>query len=548
MTLSLINVISCTKIDESDSKGINNSLSIHRILPNVAAVASFITIEGQGFGTDKNSAKVMFGDQSLEILEWSTNVLKVQVPAIEQGSKVLVSVLVNGAKSNEQYFRIRNLNEVTIEPKDTIEWIEHKSPNIAAVEHGVVSYDEQVIKYIRSGSQLLEIDMGKPVLVSVADREYDWGFYNFPNIQRSLSGQLAVNWAMNHDAASSYGMPSQGIRDAVSNDGGQTWTTLSKGPTSGGNLLSNGDRIAIGTPKAVPLEELNLPNPIAVLQEAYGRTFRIYEYDKLPAQLQGTYQSRMKKGQTNYVGERGTLVHSKLARYADGNLFPVVWWGDIQETTDGVYTGTYPAFEVNAAGKVDPSGVFFYKSTDFGKTWVKQGSIPYQPDLALDPNGDKRYALGWTEPAFAILKNGAFLSVLRTQDGFGKSPMYVTTSTNKGTVWSKPKVFTGAGVLPKLLELDNGVVALSSGRPGVQIRFMLNNDADDWTQPIELLPWIENEAQLTDIQKGSSCGYTSMVKVDDNSFLIVYADFKYKTAEGLTRKAIKVRKVTVKKI
>ncbi len=197
---------------------------------------------------------------------------------------------------------------------------------------------------------------------------------------------------------------------------------------------------------------------------------------------------------------------------------------------------------------MDPAGVICYKSTDFGKTWVKQGSILYQPDLSLDPNGNKRKTFGWTEPAFTVLKNGTFLSVLRTQDGFGKSPMYWTTSINKGVSWSTPKVFTGSGVLPKLLELDNGIVALASGRPGVQLRFMLNDNPNDWSEPFEMLPWVENEVQLTNDALGSSCGYTQMLKVDENSFLIIYSDFKHKTPEGLTRKAIKVRKVTVKRI
>jgi len=45
-----------------------------------------------------------------------------------------------------------------------------------------------------------------------------------------------------------------------------------------------------------------------------------------------------------------------------------------------------------------------------------------------------------------------------------------------------------------------------------------------------------------------SCGYTQFLKVDDNSFLVVYSDFWHRTPEGERRKAIKVRKVTVKRL
>lgn len=541
-TFVLLNVsFSCAKSNYPIEKEEASSLFVSMILPNVAASGTVIQIQGKGFGDNPENIKVKFGDIAAEVLAVTDKNISVKVPALNDGSIVNVLVSIGGVVSNTKDLRVRNIEGNPIAQKDTVEWIENKNPNIAAIKPGIASYDEQVVKYIRNGQQLLEVELGKPVIVSVADKEYPWGFYNFPSIRYSVSGLLSVSWSMNHDNAESYGKPVTG-NNAVSNDGGQTWTTVSKSPTGGGIVLSNGDRLTITTPPAVPLKDLELPAPIATLQDGsnYNRVFRIYDYDKLPAQLQGTYQARIKKGETSWIAERGTLVHPKLARYADGNLFPVVWWGDMQELSDGLYRGTYPGFEINQKGEVSASGISFYKSTDFGKTWYKQGAIPYQPDISLDPNGNKRNAFGWTEPAFIALKNNLFLSVLRTQDGFGESPMYLSTSLNKGVSWSKPKVITGAGVLPRLLELDNGIVALASGRPGVQLRFMLNDNTDDWSVPFEMLPWINNEV--------FSCGYTQLLKVDANSFLIVYSDFFYKTPEGTTRKAIKVRKVTVKRI
>ena len=547
----LLDVTSCTK--KTDNPKVEESaLSLKLILPNVAASGSTIQIQGRGFGNNSGSVQVKFGEVSGEVLELANDIISVKVPELADGAKVDVAVLVGGLTSNVKSFRVRKIEEPVVVQKDTVEWIEDKNPNIVAIQHGIMSYNEQVVKYIRNGQQLLEVELGKPSLVVVAEEQVGWGFYQFPSIRRSLSGQLAAGWSMNHDDAASYGKPALGINSAISNDGGETWTTVVKGPTSAGILLSNGDRIAVGTPAATPLEDLELPNSVATLQDqsTYGRIFKIYEYNKLPLQLQGTYQSRMKKGQTSWIAERGTLVSPKLARYADGNLFPVIWWGDIQEISDGVYTCPYPGFEINSSGGVDPAGVICYKSADFGKTWVRQGSIRYQPDISLDPNGNKRKTLGWTEPAFAALKNGTFLSILRTQDGFGKSPMYWTNSSDKGVTWSTPKVFTGSGVLPKLLEMDNGIVALAAGRPGVQLRFMLNNDPNDWTEPFEMLPWVGSDLQQTegDVNTGASCGYTQMLKMDNNSFLIIYSDFQYKTPDGLTRKAIKVRKVTVKRM
>src|SRR5699024_1003805 len=103
--------------------------------------------------------------------------------------------------------------------------------------------------------------------------------------------------------------------------------------------------------------------------------------------------------------------------------------------------------------------------------------------------------------AFITLEDGTFLCVVRTTDGFGKSPMYLATSHDEGKTWSVPEVFTGAGVLPQLLLLDNGIIALSSGRPGVQLRFALSSDPEEWTEPFEMLPWVENEATLKNVSE-----------------------------------------------
>lgn len=536
----LLDVTSCTKKTENPGVA-ENALSVELILPNVAAAGSTVKIQGKGFGNSPARIQVKFGEVMGEVLDLSDGVISVKVPELADGSKVDVSVLVGGHTSNIKSFRVRKVGEVVLAEKDTVEWVENKGANIAAIKAGIPAYGEWVVKYIRNGKQLMEVELGEPVIVAEADRELPWGFFNFPSIRRAVSGQMSVSWSMSPDNAESYGQATTG-NSAVSSDEGKTWTRVERAPTGGGIVLSNGDRITITTPTAIPLADLDLPPVLATMQDGsnYNRLFRIYEYDKLPAQLQGTYQARIKKGTTSWVAERGTLDHPNLARYADGDLFPVVWWGDMEELSDGIYRATYPTYEIKPGGGIDASGVTLYKSTDFGLTWVKQGNIPYQPDLMLDPNGSKRKAFGWTEPAFVALKNGTFLSVLRTQDEYGESPMYVSTSTNKGVSWTTPKVFTGAGVLPRLLELDNGIVALASGRPGVQLRFMLNDNPNDWSEPFEMLPWVPNEV--------FSCGYTQFLQVDANSFLVVYSDFWHRTPEGERRKAIKVRKVTVKRL
>ena len=146
--------------------------------------------------------------------------------------------------------------------------------------------------------------------------------------------------------------------------------------------------------------------------------------------------------------------------------------------------------------------------------------------------------MGYTEPAFEILADGSFLCVARTTDGIGNGPMYASRSQDMGCTWSRPEVIARSGVLPRLLRLANGVVVLSSGRPGVQLRFCADARGATWSEPLELLPYAHEKEQV-------SCGYTSLLATGPDRFLIIYSDFKYPTPTGEIRKAIKVREVIV---
>ena len=84
----------------------------------------------------------------------------------------------------------------------------------------------------------------------------------------------------------------------------------------------------------------------------------------------------------------------------------------------------------------------------------------------------------------------------------------------------------------------NGVVVLSSGRPGVQLRFCAEGRGTAWSEPLELLPYANEKEEV-------SCGYTSLLATGPDRFLIIYSDFKYPTPAGALRKAIKVCEVTV---
>ena len=405
---------------------------------------------------------------------------------------------------------------------------------------GIPVFEKSEVLYNKDGKGILKVKLSEPVIIDSADKEQKWGFFQFPSLGRTLTGELVAEWNMAEDAASAYGLGGRGR--SYSTDGGKTWKKYDKDVQPAfGVQLKNGDLIKIYTPKAIDAAELKLPAKIDSTGENTGRKFGYYKLDELPANLQGVYFDRMPKGQNQWIREHAKLIDPDAARYTDGNLFPVVWWGDIRTASDGaLIAGIYPGLLIGPDNRVQPSGVFFYRSTDDGRTWNIHGRIPYVPDVTLDSNGLKRTLSGYAEPAFEILKDGSFICVMRTPDIIRNSPMHFSRSTDEGKTWTKPHAITKTGVMPRLLQLDNGVLVLASGRPGMQLRFSIDGKGEQWTDPFEMLPF-----DINNIHDAVTCGYPDIVPSGPNSFILIYSDFKFKNHRGETRKAIKVREIVV---
>lgn len=407
-----------------------------------------------------------------------------------------------------------------------------------SVKSGIPASGEVIISYKRQGKEIMTVRLDSPVVVAMSAKPLGWGFFQFPNIYRRADGVLIASWNMADDAIASYGKG--GVAYALSEDEGRTWKPARQPGTIGGVVLPNGDRIKVFTPKALKVDSLKLPKPIYSAKGSYGNIFTFYPMSELPGDLQGIYLQRLRKGNTVWNIEHNALLDSNVLRYSAQGLFPVVWWGDMRLTKDGsVIAGIYPSYRKGDNGSVLPGGIAFYRSTDYGHNWKFQGRIPYRIDLERDPKAAHDASIsGFGEPAFDILADGALICVMRTTGGRGNRPMYISRSSDQGTTWSTPTPFTANGVLPQLLHLSNGVIALSSGRPGVQLRFCLDGKGQQWTNAFEMVPFKNEKDEV-------SCGYTAMLATGKNKFLLIYSDFKYPGKNNQIVKAIKVREVTV---
>ncbi|QNL51552.1 exo-alpha-sialidase [Olivibacter sp. SDN3] len=404
---------------------------------------------------------------------------------------------------------------------------------------GIPAYDGMEIDYQKGERNRLHISFGDPVIVSKARDPQPWGHYQFPTLHHYLDSQLVARIHLSDDAVASYGKTR--YLYAASGDDGTTWKILEASQDSveqelaEGVLLPNGDRIKITTPPSIHERDLHLP-------ESVGKTinnFNLYPLELLPKERQGIFLTRLPKGSKHWQTEQAKLLDSLALRYTIKGEMPVVWWGDLHLGADGsIYAGVYPGYYLRDDGTVDPrSGIFFYQSTDMGHTWEIQGRIPYAFDHNLHAEGE-RFA-GFTEPTFEILPDSSFLCVMRTTDEIN-GPMYASRSTDKGVTWTKPAVLSATGVLPRLLQLENGILVLSYGRPGVQLRFS-QDGGDTWTEAFEMLPYdvIDNVDWFT------TCGYTSLLPLDSDRFLLIYSDFFTMNERGELRKSIKVREIDV---
>jgi hypothetical protein len=116
--------------------------------------------------------------------------------------------------------------------------------------------------------------------------------------------------------------------------------------------------------------------------------------------------------------------------------------------------------------------------------------------------------------------------------------MRIVHSRDGGHTWSESRPLFDRGVLPRLLQLANGVMVLTYGRPGVWMSFSTDG-GHAWSRPREIVP-----APTKGIDS-DTCGYTSLLALGDDSFLMAYSEQRRPNARGEPCKSILVRRVTV---
>ena len=218
-----------------------------------------------------------------------------------------------------------------------------------------------------------------------------------------------------------------------------------------------------------------------------------------------------------WEGPLDTPVHIPKATGGTGdNMTPFpgpLFWRSILELPDGRLLATvYGYFEgdtVPITGFKPTAGFYKYRtilveSRDRGASWSLVSTIAYDPSIGQE---------SFCEPALVRLPDGELLCIMRT--GYTHDPMYTCRSRDDGRTWTKP-VSTGlTGVDPRLLLLEDGLVACAYGvkeydRNRRERRIMFSSDGGR--------TWSQN----TVVYAGYGGSYPDAVELEPGQILYVY--------------------------
>ena len=371
----------------------------------------------------------------------------------------------------------------------------------------------------------MKITYEKEVLISQATPDVtEWGRWQFPRAW-VMGGRIYVEFDDAHDSSAEYHLPK---KQYFTEDSGATWR---ESHDLVGDLLPNGDIIKNHFMKPVKVGDLKLPDPIATVPN-YALICSLYRAADLSDDLTAWYIDRYVKAEDKWIIEKIKVDFPDYVIYDDGEVIVPNFFWFFKVAPDKSLWGIWYCFTLSADGAPPKySNAVFFRSDDFGHTWHETGRIVYHPeDNPNDPLADIR--MGYTEPDLAFTDDGRMFSVMRTMDGHGNAPSYISWSEDGGHTWSKPEVFDDLGVWPQNVNLRNGAILECYGRPKLYTRVYYRGE------------WSERERvpELRD-----TCSYCAVVTLDedDGSALLVFSDFSYPNADGVKCKTILCRKVHV---
>jgi len=394
-------------------------------------------------------------------------------------------------------------------------------------------------------SETVTAEIGAPVVVAVSrPGERRWGYHQFPSLSPLPGGRILCTFNAQKDAVAAYGGRA-GVR--VSADGGATWKRAELdgldpiAPHPSASEVFDGEYLCVPPTPAYDAKKhkVTLPKPVGSFH-AYimNHQYRLSDFPEpvrrhfaaLPAFRWTPRTKRWTKTSVAY-DTKGMLLWAR-SEGPEQFLLPRTWFERrlLKVGTELMYADYRAGYLLDDGGVPGHRSSFLMVSADNGRSFQRRATI------ATDPKG--KDLMG--EPRLSLNAKGELVCVVRRTASGKQKSMMITHSKDGGRTWTKPRRLFTFGVFPSITLLDCGVMALSFGRPGVLLSFSPDGGGRTWTTPVTLRKGDPKRLSA------KSCGYTSILNLDAGSFLVAYSDFEHKDKDGRQRKAILVRKVTVR--
>lgn len=388
------------------------------------------------------------------------------------------------------------------------------------------------------------VHIDDPVVVSWAEPgENRWGRHQFVRLSRYPEEKILLRFHAGADSVTAYGS----AEPAYLSDDGTNWTPISEDDFSKAGFsfpVQDGEYLCI--PPSVPLNlkdaDLSLPSPDGAFFSY--RTINLYRADRCAAPIQDYLNTRPCQRWSPHTGQwkneslkwdnRDRLVW--VAQGEEAGLISGSWTEHSPVQKDGVllYADYRASYLTHDGGVPGGCGVVCMVSADNGRSWLRRSNI-------VDPDAVQGEISNMTEPVLTLDVHGNPVCVIRRADQTQKS-MLITRSDDDGHTWEKPKVLDELGdfgVFPDLATLDSGVMVLSYGRPGVHLTFSMDGTGRSWTPPITILTGDKDHLSA------KTDGYTGLLPVGPDEFLLAYTDFEVEDEQGRPRKSVLTRRVRI---
>ena len=336
----------------------------------------------------------------------------------------------------------------------------------------------------------LSLSVCAPRAVAETSEGHCW----YPDLLKFSTGELMLNYSLNADANTN-----QHNTQAVllSQDAGVTWDFAYdvNGFHNGGGEV----RVSLPDGRIVGVSTFLKPDPTGQC-----RRFAAHHW---------TYEN----GGRRYVVEPWAAKVEGLP--ADVALWSspsrtwwarINWFSDIVILDEGCWIST---LSLRFEGDERESTVAL-QSDDEGRQWRYLSTVA-GPDAVADASE------GFDEPCLVRLADGDLMCISRVGSGADQK-LARTYSGDGGQTWSPVDQLPAYSVAPQLCRLDGGVLALSTGRPGVFLWFAADPRGENW-QPLDVMAFHNSVLdESCHFSASQTTAYTAMIELEEDRLLLAY--------------------------